>query len=130
MDLPGCVMDDWWTHHGVSILEVRYLRGCGSTWGCDDDCWNHNGVTSYCDLLIQQVRYSRGGVFARVWYGWLNHHGANTYGELSNQGVMCLHPKGGVYSRVCDGWLVDTREVGLFTDGVRHLRGMVFGDGI
>ena len=27
VDLPGWVMDDWWIHHGVSVLEVRYLRG-------------------------------------------------------------------------------------------------------
>ena len=30
MVLPGCVMDDW---------------------------WNHNGVTSYCGLFNQQVNY-------------------------------------------------------------------------
>ena len=60
MDLPGCVMDDWWNHHGVSVLEVRYLRGYGSTWVCD--WWDHKGVTSYCGLFNQQVNYLKGCV--------------------------------------------------------------------
>ena len=65
----------------------------------------HNGVTSYCGLFNQQVRYSRGCVFAGVWYGWLNHHGVITYWELSNRGVMrCILRVVFSAGSVMDGW--------------------------
>ena len=35
MDLPGCVTDDRWNHHCVSVLEGRYVRGCGPTRVCE-----------------------------------------------------------------------------------------------
>ena len=46
-----------------------------------------------------------------------------------------MHPRGGgVFSRMWDGWLVETpggdQKLICLPNGVRHLRGCVFGDGI
>ena len=61
MNLPGCVMDDW---------------------------WDHNGLTSYCGLFNQQVNYLK--VCVGGWYGWLNHQGVITYWGLFDLGARCL----------------------------------------
>ena len=55
MDLPRYAMDDWWNHHGVSVLEVRYLMVCDQAWNRESVSHTRLPITPAILLLLKKV---------------------------------------------------------------------------